>query len=97
MADAIHLLVSDVAMADLSARRLSKRLKELRPNLKVLFLSGDPHTSIREETLESSTALFHKPFTPTVLAHQVRRVLDKPIAQANGSASANNDRLDGGL
>src|SRR5439155_13859736 len=38
--DAIHLMVTDVVMPHMSGRDLSQRLAEVRPAMKVLFVSG---------------------------------------------------------
>lgn len=70
----IHLLLSDVVMPDMSGPELARRLGLLRPDTKVLFMSG--YTS--EGMLEPGAALLQKPFTLDVLARAVREVLDAP-------------------
>ena len=73
----IHLLVSDVVMPHLGGRQLAERLTELRPGLKILYLSGyTVDAVVRHGILEASVAFLQKPFTPDVLAEQVRGLLD---------------------
>ena len=74
----IHLLVTDVIMPEMSGRQLADRLRELRPSLKVLFVSGYTDDAIvRHGILEPGIAFLQKPFTPESLARKVREVLDK--------------------
>jgi PAS domain S-box-containing protein len=74
--DAIHLLVTDVIMPEMSGRQLADRLKEQRPGLKVLFVSGYTDDAIvRHGMLEPGIAFLQKPFTPQTLARKVREVL----------------------
>ncbi|MBN9118482.1 MAG: PAS domain S-box protein [Planctomycetes bacterium] len=73
---AIHLLVTDVVMPDGGGRELAERLKAVRPDVRVLFMSGytgDP--AVRQAA--GSDAFLQKPFTPLVLARKVREVLDR--------------------
>jgi two-component system cell cycle sensor histidine kinase/response regulator CckA len=73
----VHLLVSDVIMPEMSGRQLAERLKERRPELKVLFVSGYTDDAItRHGILEPGIAFLQKPFTPDALASKVRMVLD---------------------
>lgn len=68
----IHLLLTDVVMPGLGGFELAARLRESRPKLKVLLLSG----LTDESQLEGYKALA-KPFTPIRLSQAVRQVLDQ--------------------
>jgi CheY-like chemotaxis protein len=73
----IHLLIADVVMPGASGRDLARRLAELRPDTKVLYVSGYTDDAIvRHGMLEPGLAFLQKPFTPDVLARKVREVLD---------------------
>ena len=74
----IHLLVTDVIMPGMSGRQLADRLRDERPELKVLFVSGYTDDAIiRHGILEPGIAFLQKPFTPDALARKVREVLQR--------------------
>jgi PAS domain S-box-containing protein len=71
------LLVTDVMMPKMSGPQLARRLRELRPDLKVLFMSGYTANAIVDQRLlEPGAPFLSKPFSPTSLALAVRSVLD---------------------
>jgi two-component system cell cycle sensor histidine kinase/response regulator CckA len=75
----IHLLLTDLIMPTMSGRRLAEHLSLMRPELRVLYMSGYADRAIAPGgILEEGTPFLQKPFTPDTLAHKVREVLDAP-------------------
>jgi signal transduction histidine kinase len=67
----IDLMVTDVVMPVMSGLELAEYLAPMRPEMKVLYMSG-----YTDETLDPSMAFLPKPFTPDDLAQRVRELLD---------------------
>jgi two-component system, cell cycle sensor histidine kinase and response regulator CckA len=77
MAPQIDMLVTDVVMPEMGGTELARRLRAMKPSLRVLFTSGYTADAIAHDGgLEDGTAFLEKPFTPEVLAQKVRDVLD---------------------
>ncbi|MFP4056046.1 MAG: ATP-binding protein [Candidatus Brocadiia bacterium] len=72
--DAIHLLLTDVVMPGGRGPELYRRLCQLRPETKALYISG--HSAPLAGVEETAAPLLGKPFTPQQLAAKVREVLD---------------------
>ena len=84
----IHLLLTDVIMPGMNGRELAQRISEIRPQTKVLYMSGYTENVIGHNgTLDAGVRLLQKPFTLRDLKNKVREVLDStPFPQDDGEA-----------
>jgi CheY-like chemotaxis protein len=74
----IHLLLTDVVMPGMSGRELAEHVTRLRPDIKILYMSGYTDNAIvHHGLLEPDINFLQKPFSTTALSHQVRQVLDE--------------------
>jgi PAS domain S-box-containing protein len=75
----IDLIATDVVMPEMNGSQLVERVLEARPGIRVLFMSGYTDDEVmRRGVIDGQTAFLQKPFTPDLLAHRVREVLDVP-------------------
>jgi response regulator RpfG family c-di-GMP phosphodiesterase len=75
---AIHLLLTDVVMPGMNGRELATRLSHVRPETRVIFMSGYTDEAVtRHGVLEPGSTYVQKPFTPDAIARKVREVLDR--------------------
>ncbi|HEV8370434.1 MAG TPA: response regulator [Pyrinomonadaceae bacterium] len=73
----IDLLLSDVIMPEMSGPDLKKRLEQVKPEMKVLYMSGYTDGAIVQQgVLRDNASFIQKPFAPDALARKVRKVLD---------------------
>jgi two-component system CheB/CheR fusion protein len=73
---AIDLLLSDVVMPEVGGRELAERALKLRPEMKVMFMSGHTLDVVIRAGIEKGIAFLQKPFTATELVQKVRETLD---------------------
>jgi CheY-like chemotaxis protein len=76
--DGLDLLLTDVVMpGDLAGRALAARALEMRPGLKVLFVSGYLGSAlVGKGELETDVQFLPKPYRMKELAQKVKEVLD---------------------
>ncbi len=73
----IHLLVTDVVMPGMGGMEVADRIRSLRPDIGVLFVSGyTADEIIHRETFEDGVAFLQKPYTADILIRRVRQVLE---------------------
>jgi len=73
----IHLLLTDVIMPNMNGRELYEKLSIVRPDLKVLYMSGYTDNVITHHgVLDEGVDFIQKPFNTRGLAQKIRRVLD---------------------
>ena len=73
----VEILVSDVVMPDMGGRELASRLRQSRPDLPVLYVSGYAEQSGEQQLRGSGVDFLSKPFSPSELARKIRRLLDR--------------------
>lgn len=79
----IHLLLTDVVMPGLNGVELAGQLTRLRPDTKVLYMSGFALVGARQDqagglSLEPGAAILPKPFGAEALTRKVLEVLERP-------------------
>ncbi|MCP9446962.1 MAG: response regulator [Nitrospira sp.] len=80
----IDLLLTDVVMPGMSGIEVARRLRVIKPDLKLLFISGYPDDAGIGAN-DQASAYVQKPFTPETLARTIRELLD---GKAGGSTNA---------
>ena len=76
-ADRIHLMLSDIIMPGMNGPELARRVARLRPDMKVLFMSGYADDAFGGRfVLDAGVQVVDKPFTSEALTQRVRAVLD---------------------
>ncbi len=79
-AEPIDLLVTDVVMPNMNGPALAAKLRQQRPALPVLFISG------YSEPAQAPRPFLKKPFPPEALAQAVRALLDQECSREAGRA-----------
>jgi PAS domain S-box-containing protein len=76
----IHLLFTDVVMPHMNGQELARRIREMRPDARVLYASGyTDNTIVHQGVLDPDVAFLQKPYTILELSTKVRQVLDTPV------------------
>jgi PAS domain S-box-containing protein len=74
----ISLVLADVVMPHISGPALVQKVVAMRPEIKVLYMSGYPDSPMIPDGVINGTMLFlEKPFSPETLTQTIRQVLDR--------------------
>jgi PAS domain S-box-containing protein len=79
----IHLLLTDVVIPGMSGSDLAEKIRQRRPDVRILFMSGyADHAMLDEAVLEDGWNFLQKPFTADVLVRKIGDVLERCPAGA---------------
>ena len=88
----IHLMVADLMMPGVNGRELGRRLHTLRPDMRILYISGYPKDVVfGQGLLEADTPFLEKPISADTLLGKIRTMLD---ADAPESEDLSQDQHD---
>jgi CheY-like chemotaxis protein len=74
--DELRLVISDVVMPKMSGPEMVRKLREIRPDLKVMYTSGYAGDAMaRKGLIEANAPVLDKPFTAFDLLDKVRELL----------------------
>jgi CheY-like chemotaxis protein len=78
----IHLMITDVVMPQMSGRELSELMARIRPEMRILYMSGYTDDAIvHHRLLDEGLNFIQKPFDTASVARKVRLVLDSPVVE----------------
>jgi len=76
-ASQVHLLVSDVLMPEMRGPQLVSTVRQVRPDLPVLYMSGYSDSTFLDPAILRDAFFIQKPFRPEELANKVAEVLER--------------------
>jgi len=77
----VHLIITDVVMPKMSGPQLAQRVRQTRPDAKVIFMSGyNDRAETFTQVFKEGGAFLQKPFTVESLGRKVREVLGEIAA-----------------
>ena len=72
----IDLLITDMVMPGMQGHELARQMTSLRPDIKIIFISGYmPAQEMRDEMVRTGAPFIQKPFTPSLLVEKVRELM----------------------
>ena len=76
---ALHLVLSDIVMPQMMGDELVRRIRAMRPEIRVMLMSGYAEHIIDAAKLDPDFGFIAKPFSRKDLARRVREKLDAPV------------------
>jgi len=76
--DEIRLIIMDILMPDMNGIQASRRIREIRPDIPVIFLTAyDRYRPLENEVYEEYAELMNKPFRISTLSQTIQKMLKK--------------------
>ena len=76
----VDLMLTDIVMPDTNGRKLAEKATSIRPDLRVLFMTGFTRNAVvHNGVLDAGVNFLAKPFTLEELARKLREVLDAEV------------------
>ena len=74
----VDLMLTDIVMPGLNGRELARRAHEIRPGLKVVYMTGYSRNAVvHQGRVDKDVELIQKPFTQSQVALRLRTILDR--------------------
>ena len=84
---AIDLVVSDIVMPTMGGREMADRMRVVRPNSQLLFVSGfTDDEALRQGIVITGSAYLQKPFSPAALVAKIGELLRAPVGEPEAPA-----------
>jgi len=74
----IDALVTDLLLPGMDGFEIGRRLRERRPDLRVIIVTGDVDRAHRDVRASVVDGIVRKPFDAAALIEQVRRAIEQP-------------------
>jgi signal transduction histidine kinase len=82
--EVIDIALADIVLPDMSGMHLAQQLVDLRPGLRIVYMSGYMDAGGGHVALPPDAHFLRKPFQPEDLARLLRTVLDRQPLRASG-------------
>ncbi len=79
----IHLVVADQTLKDGSGHEVFNQLKSIRPDVRILYISGYDRERLLESGVPRDAKILHKPFRPSQLRDAVASLLQPQRSASN--------------
>jgi len=73
--EVIHLLMTDMSMPQMNGLTLAEKMKSLRPDIRVVIMSGDSEWIVGENLSLGDLAFLQKPFSLQELRRKIKEIL----------------------
>jgi CheY-like chemotaxis protein len=93
-ADRIDVLLTDVKLPGMAGPELAAQLRQGRPNLKIVYISGYAwEDAFPQPFADSSTDFIQKPFSPSQLAAVIEHILEGSLITPPPAAAPDTKKI----